>query len=141
MYPYAFTYAHRASANDISKGTYQTFSILESFRTAYETLVENIEQRAEELRSWQATPPTGNSPAYHDNWTDNDGKFMPQSMSLLRDVIGFDEVVSGAHNLMPLTVSKHHFLNRPSTIELDSRSFTTAATYIESWASHSFHHR
>jgi hypothetical protein len=82
------------SANDIAKGTYQTFAIFEAFRTAYETLVDNIKRRAEELRSWQAMPRSNNSPAYHDNWTDNEGRFMPQSMSLLRDVIGFDEVVS-----------------------------------------------
>lgn len=53
-------------------------------------------------------------------------------MSLLRDVIGFDEVVSRTRNSMPVTVPKHHSLNRPSTIELDSRSCITAATYIES---------
>lgn len=79
--------------NDISKGTYETLSILESFRTAYETLRGNIETRAEELRSWQTASRTGSRTAYHRNWLDSEGAFMPQRMSLLRDVIGFDEAV------------------------------------------------
>ncbi|GHJ89242.1 hypothetical protein NliqN6_5644 [Naganishia liquefaciens] len=77
--------------NDISKGTYDTLAILESFRTAYETLRDNIETRAEELRSWQTSSRNGVRNAHHRNWLDDDGAFMPQRLSLLRGVIGFDE--------------------------------------------------
>lgn len=80
--------------NDISKGTYDTLAILESFRTAYETLRGNIETRAEELRSWQASSRSGSRNAYHRDWLDDNGAFVPQRMSLLRGVIGFDEAVS-----------------------------------------------
>ena len=80
--------------NDISKGTYDTLAILESFRTAYETLRDNIETRAEELRSWQTSSRNGVRNAHHRNWLDDDGAFMPQRLSLLRGVIGFDESVS-----------------------------------------------
>ncbi|KAJ9118689.1 hypothetical protein QFC22_003909 [Naganishia vaughanmartiniae] len=76
--------------NDISKGSHQTLSIIESFREAYEMLMANIKGRAEELRSWQATTRSSSFNTYHSSWVDGVGRFDAQRMSLLTGIIGFD---------------------------------------------------